>query len=89
MHLSDSVGIVILTIVVCAALAFLVSLTNAAMWCPQCGRQLPRYRLPDSFRHAVRGGWTCRCGARIESSGRLLTRETKSATHDLIALSDT
>lgn len=39
--------------------------------CPECGRPLPKIRLPKGKRQAVWGGWTCpNCGCEIDRDGR-------------------
>jgi DNA-directed RNA polymerase subunit RPC12/RpoP len=38
--------------------------------CSRCHEELPRFRLPRSFRQAILGGWTCkRCGSEIDRHG--------------------
>ena len=39
--------------------------------CPRCKAAVPKARVPDSFRQALWGGWTCSaCGAEIDKWGR-------------------
>ena len=42
--------------------------------CPDCGEKYPRFRIPTSFRQALRGGQTCKnCGCEIDKSGNKIT----------------
>jgi ribosomal protein L37AE/L43A len=38
--------------------------------CPRCHAELPRFRIPKSFRQALLGGWTCsHCGCEVDRHG--------------------
>jgi hypothetical protein len=40
--------------------------------CERCDAQLPRMRKPTNKREALRGGYTCTCGAQLDRRGRVL-----------------
>ena len=38
--------------------------------CPICGQELPKVRVPRSFKQILWGGWTCgKCGQRVDKWG--------------------
>jgi hypothetical protein len=40
------------------------------VFCPDCGRQMPRFRIPRSLHQGLWGGWTCgACGCEIDKWG--------------------
>ena len=64
---------IVLVVVVAVILGVTGSRERGAdgMRCRRCSARLPAFRLPDSFRQLVLGGWTCpRCGGRLDSRGQ-------------------
>ncbi|MFO0810402.1 MAG: hypothetical protein U0746_17395 [Gemmataceae bacterium] len=47
--------------------------------CPECHERMPFFRLPETLRQLMWGGWTCpKCGCRMDRWGRRAVAPTAS-----------
>jgi hypothetical protein len=52
-----------------------IALIMPAKKCPECGKKLPKFRKPASFKQAALGGMICpHCGCEIDRRGNKIVK---------------
>jgi len=57
-------------------MAILFVLFQSKRICPQCGKELPKFRIPmRNLKQFLLGGWICsNCGCKIDSRGKQINK---------------
>ena len=51
--------------------ALLLAVLRPQKRCPECGTPMPKFRMPQSARQWLWGGWTCsECGCEVDRKGQ-------------------